>query len=200
MTRFFRPRLFTACLLGASMIAGLSACQTLRDRAVRVEQADEVNPGPCPRAFSLYDAARIIEFAGSEERYADVMYSGEMGKVTSVCRYVGTTPINANLVFDANFGIGPAATQRTHTYRYFVAVTRKNIDVINKEYFDITLDFPPGVDRVSVRETIGEITIARANETTSGENFEIIIGFDLTPAQADFNAQGKRFRPDAGQR
>ncbi|WP_017932675.1 hypothetical protein [Robiginitomaculum antarcticum] len=199
MTRFFRPRLFTACALGASMIAGLSACQTLRERAVKVEQASETNPGPCPRAFSLYDAARIVEFAG-EERYSNVAYSGEMGKVTSVCRYVGTAPIIANLVFNANFGIGPAATQRTHTFRYFVAVTRKNIDVIDKEYFPITVTFPPGSDRVSVTETVGEITIARANETTSGENFEIIIGFDLTEAQADFNAEGKRFRPDAGQR
>lgn len=198
MTRFIFSRFTSALAICAVTVAGLSGCKTLKDRAVKIEQASEANPGPCPRAFSLYDAARIVEFAG-EERFSNVAYSGEMGKVTSLCRYVGTEPIKAGLVFDANFGIGPAAQSRTHTYRYFVAVTRKNIDVINKQYYPITVTFPEGADRVVVTEKVAEITIPRANETTSGENFEIIIGFDLTPNQAAFNADGKRFRPNAGQ-
>ena len=199
MTRFIFSRLTSLLAIGAVSIATLSGCQTLRDRAVKIEQATEANPGPCPRAFSLYDAARIVEFRGEAERMSNVAYSGEMNKVTSLCRYVGTDPIKANLNFDASFGIGPAATERTHTYRYFVAVTRKNIDVINKQYYPITVTFPPGVDRLAVSESVAEIIIPRANETTSGENFEIIIGFDMTPEQAQFNADGKRFRPNAGQ-
>ncbi len=198
MTRFIFSRFTSALAICAVTAVSVSGCQTLKDRAVKIEQSSETNPGPCPRAFSLYDAARIVEFNGAE-RFANVAYSGEMGKVTSICRYVGTDPIKANLTFDANFGIGPAAQSRTHTYRYFVAVTRKNIDVINKQYYPITVSFPPGSDRVTVRETVGEIVIPRANETTSGENFEIVIGFDLTPEQATFNADGKRFRPNAGQ-
>ena len=198
MTRFIFSRLTSLIAISDVSVAALSGCQTLRDRAVKIEQASEANPGPCPRAFSLYDAARIIEFDGPE-RFSSVAYSGEMGKVTSLCRYVGTDPIKASLKFDANLGIGPAAQSRTHTYRYFVAVTRKNIEVINKKYYPITVTFPPGIDRVAVTEEVGSIIIPRANETTSGENFEIIIGFDLTPNQAQFNADGKRFRPNAGQ-
>ena len=33
----------------------------------------------------------------------------------------------------------------------------------------------------------------------SGTNFELLVGFDVTPEMADFNRQGKRFRPDAGE-
>ena len=42
--------------------------------------------------------------------------------------------------------------------------------------------------------------IPRAAEGTSGENFEIIVGFELTESQREFNADGKRFRVSAGQR
>jgi len=50
-----------------------------------------------------------------------------------------------------------------------------------------------------VRERINKIVIPRAAEGTSGENFEIIVGFELTEAQRNFNAEGKRFRVSAGQ-
>ena len=33
----------------------------------------------------------------------------------------------------------------------------------------------------------------------SGNNFEILIGFEVTPQMAEFNRDGKRFRLDAGQ-
>ena len=32
----------------------------------------------------------------------------------------------------------------------------------------------------------------------SGSNFEILVGFDVTPEMADFNRLGKRFRVNAG--
>ena len=51
-----------------------------------------------------------------------------------------------------------------------------------------------------VTEKINEIRIPRANDTTSGENFEIVVGFVVTPEQRAFNADGKRFRVSAGQR
>ena len=46
---------------------------------------------------------------------------------------------------------------------------------------------------------INKITIPRAKAGTSGENFEIIVGFVLTPEQREFNTQGKRFRVSVGQ-
>ena len=42
-------------------------------------------------------------------------------------------------------------------------------------------------------ETIPGIVIPRANETISGSNFEIFVGFDLTPAQLAYNRSGTRF-------
>jgi len=98
-----------------------------------------------------------------------------------------------------DFGRGPAASGEEAVYEYFVAVTRKNVAVIHKEVFPISVRFPAGKDRVSKTEKIDKITIPRAGENTSGVNFEIVIGFVVTPDQQAFNAEGKRFRVSAGQ-
>jgi hypothetical protein len=101
---------------------------------------------------------------------------------------------------DISFGRGPASDAKaTVQYEYFVAVTRKNIGVINKKTFPIQVKFPSGENRVTVTERINKITIPRAKAGTSGENFEIIVGFVLTPEQREFNTQGKRFRVSVGQ-
>ena len=183
-------------LLGA---LALGACQSTAD-ALRIGEGGERNAGPCPRAFALYDAARIVELRGERQVFSNVGFTGEIAKVRSLCRYVGERPIVGDIEIDMNFGRGPAAgEQSTATYQYFVAVTRKNLAVIDKQTFPVTVEFPAGADRVSVTETISEYVIPRATETTSGENFEIIVGFEVTPEQRAFNADGRRFRVTAGQ-
>jgi len=175
---------------------GLSACSTV-DKILEVGEDPQKNVGPCPEAFALYEASRLVEFKGSEA-YANVGFTAEIEKVRSLCRYFSTRPIEADLSLDIAFGRGPAASGRTVTYEYFVAVTRKDIEVIEKKIFPITVTFPEGVDVVEMTEDIGEIIIPRADENTSGANFEIIVGFELTPEQIAFNADGKRFRVSAG--
>ena len=52
---------------------------------------------------------------------------------------------------------------------------------------------------VASRDTIEQITIPRADAKVSGGNFEVLVGFDVTPEMAAFNREGKRFRVNAGQ-
>lgn len=190
-----RTRTLFATVILAGLV-GLTGCRTAQE-ALAIGEAAERNPGACPRAFALYDAERIVEFRGSES-FANVGFTGEIGKIRSLCRYYGKQPIVADLEIDMEFGRGPAATQNAATYEYFVAVTRKNIAVIEKEVFPIQVTFPAGSDRVSLTEKVSRISIPRANEDTSGANFEIIVGFVITPEQRAFNADGKRFRVNVG--
>ena len=188
----------TAAAVLLSAVA-LSGCRSTQE-ALEIGAAAESNPGPCPRAFALYDAARIVEFLGDAERFANVGFTGEIANVRSLCRYYSERPIVGDIEMVFDFGRGPAAgDQQTATYEYFVAVTRKNIGVINKQVFPLQVTFPAGEDRVRVVERVDEYVIPRANEGTSGENFEIIVGFVVTEAQRQFNAEGKRFRVSAGQ-
>lgn len=161
--------------------------------------ANTANAGPCPLLGVLYDSSRLVEFKGEGERYANVAYTGEMRGVRGLCRYTGSNPIEMSLDIEMAFGKGPAGEASSRVYRYWVAVTRSNSAPIEKHYFDVTVNFPRGEDRMAGADTIQRIVIPRANDTVSGANFEILVGFELTPAQIAFNRAGKRFRVDVGQ-
>ncbi|MEQ9506205.1 MAG: hypothetical protein RLO80_08020 [Hyphomonas sp.] len=171
----------------------LSGCGT---RVAR--QLDNTpNAGPCPVAGSVYDAARYVKFAdASNNLYSNIEYTGEITNVRLYCRYFKDEPLEAEIEVDFAFGKGPAATANSHNYRYFVAVTRRNGKVLAKEYFDTQADFSRGIV-TSGSELVNRIAIPRADESISGVNFEVVVGFELTPEQLEFNRSGSRFRLDA---
>jgi len=157
------------------------------------------NAGPCPFVKSLYDAARYVEFKDAREASAAVGFSGEIQGVSAGCQYKDDQPIRVKMQILFELGKGPQATGQQKTFRYWIAVTDRNRAVLAKEFFDLPVTFPTGQDRVYVTEDIGEIMIPRASVATSGSNFEVLVGFDVTPQMADFNRQGKRFRLNVGQ-
>ncbi|WP_309645858.1 Tat pathway signal sequence domain protein [Phenylobacterium sp.] len=156
------------------------------------------NAGPCPFVKVLYDAARYVEFKEGREASANVAYSGEIQGISAGCQYKDDDPIKVTMEVLFELGKGPQATSDTKTYRYWIAVTKRNDSVITKQYFDLPVKFAEGQDRVYATEEIGQVTIPRATNTTSGANFEILVGFDVTPQMAAFNRDGKRFRVNAG--
>jgi hypothetical protein len=156
------------------------------------------NVGPCPLMGVLYEGSRLVEFSeAGRERYANIAFTGEVQGVRGLCRYVDSDPIRMAIEIDMAFGRGPAATTDRKRYRYWVAVTRRGLAPIEKQYFDIDVEFGGREPVVTRQERIENIVIPRANETVSGENFEILVGFELTPEQLAFNRDGKRFRVDS---
>ena len=156
------------------------------------------NAGPCPFVKTLYDAARYVEFKEGREASADVGFTGEIQGVSAGCAYKSDDPINVSMNILFEFGRGPQAQGSAKTYRYWVAVTDRNREVLAKQEFDLPVTFAAGQDRVYKTEVIKQIVIPRATATVSGANFEVLVGFDVTPEMAAFNRDGKRFRPNVG--
>jgi hypothetical protein len=156
------------------------------------------NAGPCPFVKVLYDAARYVELKDNKEASSAVGYTGEIQGLSSGCAYKADQPITVQMQILFSLGRGPQATESHKTYRYWVAVTHRNQSVLAKEYFNLPVTFPAGQDRVNVTETLENVTIPRADSKVSGSNFEVLIGFDVTPEMATFNRDGKRFRPNSG--
>lgn len=188
-------RLSAVSLIAATLV--LSGCAGVRDSF----REPAPNPGPCPNALALYDAHRIVEINGDTPLFENVGFTGEVINVVSACRYTDrdSSPIEMEMAMRLAFGRGPAAAGDTHTYDLFVAVTRTDRVVIHRETFPITVQFEPGEDRVEIIEEFSDIRIPRVSATTSGSNFEVIVGFELTEEQLEFNRGGLRFRVDAGQ-
>ena len=157
------------------------------------------NAGPCPFVKSLYDAARYVEFKDNREASANVGWSGEIQGISAGCQYKDDKPIEVTMEVLFELGKGPQAQGRSKTYHYWIAVTDRNKAILAKQAFDLPITFPEGQDRVYTTEKIAQIVIPRAAVTTSGSNFEILIGFDVTPQMAAFNRDGKRFRLNVGQ-
>ncbi len=153
--------------------------------------------GPCPYVKILYDAARYVELSGDRVAAANVGYTGEIEGLTSDCAYGGDEPITVQTRVLFHLGRGPQAEGQGRTYRYWIAVTERNRAVLDKTYFDLPVTFEPG-ERVASVTQDQTIVIPRANDTISGDNFEILVGFDVTPEMAEFNRSGSRFRIDAG--
>lgn len=155
------------------------------------------NAGPCPFVKILYDAARYVELQDGRAASANVGYTGEIEGVTAGCSYHDDQPITVQMNVLFNLGRGPQAGGDQRTYRYWIAVTERNTAVLAKEYFDLPVDFE-GATTASVTEE-QSVLIPRATPETSGGNFEVLIGFDVTPEMAEFNRTGSRFRMTAGQ-
>ena len=159
----------------------------------------ERNAGPCPYVKVLYDAGRYVEFAEGRETAAAVAWSGEIQGIDASCTYREDDPIKIDLDVAFNFGKGPRAEGGSKSYRWWVAVTERNRTVLAKEYFVTEARFAGGAERAAVTERLGGIVIPRASQSVSGSNFEVLVGFEVTPKMAEFNREGKRFRVDAGQ-
>ena len=157
------------------------------------------NAGPCPFVKVLYDAARYEEFKDNQEASAAVAYTGEIQGLNAECSYKAGEPIHNKMELRFELGRGPQGVSPRKTFRYWVAVTHRNREVLAKEYFDLPVEFPAGHDRVVAVDKISDIVIPRAGSNVSGENFEILVGFDVTPEMAAFNRQGQRFRVNAGE-
>ena len=162
---------------------------------------DVKNAGPCPYVKVLYDASRYVELKDEREASSAVGWTGEIQNLNSDCRYRDgkvIEPISVKMNINFALGRGPQAKGDVHAYRYWVAVTGTKETVLAKSYFDLPVRFQPGQDRVQLSQMIETISIPRATKTVSGSNFEVLVGFDVTPQMAEFNRDGKRFRVNSG--
>ena len=158
---------------------------------------DVKNSGPCPYVKVLYDASRYVELKDAKEAAGAAGFTGEIQNVQANCQYRGAEPIDVQMQVNFQLGKGPQAAGATKTYKYWVAVTKRNEMVLAKTDFDLNVKFPEGADRVAMSDRLQGITIPRRSATVDGSNFEILVGFDVSPEQAEFNREGKRFRVNA---
>ncbi|MDV6329804.1 Tat pathway signal sequence domain protein [Asticcacaulis sp. 201] len=161
--------------------------RSLRLKAVKAE-------GPCPYVKVLYDAARYHEFKDDKETTSAAQWTGEINGIESECAYKGTDPIQVGMDISFSLGRGPQADGQTKVYKYWVAVTERDSAVLAKQEFELPVTFAPGQDRVDLNTRLQGIYIPRKDISVSGSNFEVLVGFEVTPQMAAFNREGKHFR------
>jgi hypothetical protein len=170
--------------LATVVVAGglMAACSTL---GLGDDDKKEENAQLCPAASILGNAERVAQFKqGAGRDLIDVMFQAEIGKLTMTCRY-----LKGRVVSDISFELiserGPAARTRVGIFDYFVAISDGSGRVLKKDLFHSKIAFPENRRRSGHLEEIELSVPLRKNE--DGGNYEILVGFQLTEDQLNFN-------------
>ena len=154
---------------------------------------DKVNN--CPIAVILADASQVTIFkAGAPQDLAGEAYRVALVGISTDCtinKKTGETNSSYRLNFRATRA--PSADAAHYTVPYFVAVTQGE-KLIEKRILQVNVDFAPGASLVTFSQSPDDFDIQVPNGHQPYE-YELMAGFQMTPAQVDYNKKMGRYAP-----
>ena len=179
-----RPTVLRLALFAAPLLLG--ACETLR--SIDFNPKPEMPP-PCPRAVVGENAGRLTRFSAAGTDAANVVFEAEISDVTGTCVYDGDT-IEVDMQIQLVASRGPAATEDSAKFNYFVAVARTDKTVLSRAAFDAAIELPGNQTRnQTVEELEQTIPLAKGE---SGANLVIVVGFEMTSEELEYNRKQGR--------
>ncbi len=141
-------------------------------------------PPPCPVVAKVEDAAKLTRFTGAGRDLTDVLFEAELTDISAACS-TGSDTITVASRIRFVVSRGPADTTRRADFRYFVAVSTRDKQIVGREVFETGVDFPGNHTRASqIEELEQEIPIRQGEE---GVRYVIFFGFELTEDELAFN-------------
>lgn len=155
-----------------------------------------LKPLVCPTVGVLADASSLRVFGEGPGRDAqNVAYDLEFMRAHLVECELQEQEMTAVIRFEARAKAGPAATANEYEYAYFVALLAPDGDVISKSVQLAKAKFKSDKSEIFFAEEYGDIEFT-VPEGDDGLGYEIVIGFQLTREQTDYNrAQRARSQP-----
>lgn len=164
----------------------LGGCETLN--SIDFNPKPELPPG-CPRAVVAEDAGRLIRFDGSGKELSDVAFEAEIVDVTGTCGYDDDI-VDIEMQVQIAARRGPAGTVDTAALNYFVAIARSDKTILARQAFDASIELPDDSAGSGIIEEFEQEIPLREDET--GEDYVIIVGFEMTPDEFKFNREHRR--------
>ena len=142
---------------------------------------------PCPAVGVLNETDHVTLLSGSGTDLTDIVAKAEIGKVVSRCEYdTEESTITVDIAFDGIAELGPAASARVLTLKTFVAVTRRFNAFDKKQVYEVPVVFEPGQRQVRFVKTV-DGTVLPYGGRADGSIYQILVGFQLTPEQLEYN-------------
>lgn len=155
--------------LGLAVLAG--GCSAFRGE----------DPRACPTVRIDAATADFTRYRpGGGKDVTDVVLTGEVAGYDGSCTY-DDEGVTVDMVLSFSLGLGPAATGREGSFRYFVALPDYYPNPRAKSVFETAFVFPDSVNRVRYRDEEVSLRIPLASETESAAEREIYVGFQLSP-------------------
>ena len=140
----------------------------------------------CPHVAIMPDLQAVAKFGpGPGRQDSDAIYGARMLAANATC---SADKKKGGVVVATKLGLTAVRTKvevRKGQIIYFVAVIDRKQTILNKREFVIDLDFPSAQSRLEITEQLEEfIPLAK---DASGADYGIIIGFELTPDELQYN-------------
>lgn len=163
--RFARAILLPAVLLAAAGLGGCAGRQVA-----------------CPQVLKVQDAERLTRFTGSGRDLTDVLFEAQVGQITGSCG-IDDGAIDMDMQVQFTAMRGPADRTRQGNFGYFVAIVDAEGDILARQEFDSTVEFPEAKSRTGIVEELEQ----RIPATSGVPPYTIYVGFTLTPDELAFN-------------
>jgi len=182
----------TGINLRGAICTGLLAVSVLA--MAGCSSSEEPPPGQvCPRISVLGDADRLTKFVpGPGKDLTDVDYEVTIIDIRFGCEYTedeNDSPILSVAlapVFEANRG--PANSDRQAQFNYFVAIADPQRTILNKQDFNLPVNFPGNRSRVTVSPNDPPVSVDIPPVAgRAGPDYHIFVGLQLTPEELEYN-------------
>lgn len=167
--------------------SGLAAalCVAVLAAACSSNGKDEAKGPSCPKVGVLADAAKLVNFAGSESSMSEIVYRAEIVNAAATCD-IDDDRVDLALAIQVHAVRDAAGGAAIYPARYFVAVVDKDERILAKKVFDLAIAFEGAQAQRVLRDSIDEIRIPIENEEAAG-TYQVLVGFELTPDQVIYN-------------
>jgi hypothetical protein len=160
-------------LMGLAGCGGDNAAQTAALKCPHIE---------IPKELSIYDLTR-----NGSTNPRDLIVESKISNYYGGCNY-GDKDVTVGVDIEFTSVRGPAAGLQTSVpANYFVAVTDAQGKVLDKAVFTVNLPVPK--EGITPRETTREPLeqVIPLSNLASGSSYKIVVGFQLSPQQLEFN-------------
>jgi hypothetical protein len=166
-------------LATVGLVVLLAGCSLLEKKDTRA----------CPRVEIVSDLSRLVKFRpGPTRDLNDVLYNARFDDVKTGCTY-DKTGVSVEMTVSLRGERGRAGlTLPIADVTYFVAITDRNQNIVAKQTFTSQFTFPDKGMAAINDDLTQRIPLA---PTTPATDHTLILGFQLTPEEIDFNAKNR---------
>lgn len=150
-------------------------------------------PYPCPQVLLLNDAKALIKFnAGRGNDITDILFDAEFENFVGKCQYFqrdGKWNINVALKVQIIVERGAANKEGNINFIYFAAIPAFQPTPAGKKLFQVKGKFIDSKVRLLYQDDLSMVIPVESPDL--GSNLEIILGFQLSPEELEFNRTRK---------
>jgi hypothetical protein len=149
----------------------------------------------CPVPAILADTQSVTIFRpGTTPDLANELFTVSLLNATGDCTYnTRSNLVHATLDLTFRATRAPTKESATYTVPYFVVV-HENAKIFQKRIYRLRFTFAPGATVVTIKQSPDEIALHVSNGKLPW-NYQEMAGFQMTPAQIEYNKTRGRYVP-----